>query len=235
MTSDFKSIRYTNRWFCYFDLLGFSNLVHSSSINRVIRTYGEVLDEIEKIAGPNKKGGVYYSWFSDTFIMYSRGPSPEEFVRLEQAGRLFFQKLIMKKVAVRGALTFGKLYSHLRRNVFVGPALIDAYKYGECQNWLGFLLTPNASVELRSMNLSPDERPFYRKVPKTNVLRNVEPTDVYAFAFNNTKQNGRNPYLKKIEEMRLDSPPEYQQKYENTERFIQANRFLESEGRTTTA
>lgn len=219
-SSRFKDIRYTNRWFCYIDLLGFAQLVNSSNISRVITTYGEVLDDIEGLAGTKKKGGVYYSWFSDTFIIYSRGASETDFSRVEQVGRLFFQKLIRKNIPARGALTFGKLYSQLARNIFVGPALIDAYRYGECQNWIGFILTPNACNELEGSEIDASKRPHYRKVENPDIIRRMPADNIYAFAFNNGLVNGQNPYIKHISEMRMQSASKYHHKYDNTEEFL---------------
>ena len=223
--SKFKSIRYTNRWFCYVDLLGFSALVESQRINRVIDTYGEVLDEMELVAGKNKTGGIYYSWFSDTFILYSRGAQSDDFARLESASRIFFQKLILKKIPARGAISFGKLYSHLARNIFVGPALIDAYLYGEDQDWLGFLLTPSASDQLDSIGLSVSQRPFYRPIPKKGILRKRSPNGVHAYAFNNVGNTRPNPFLKSIREMESSVDSEYREKYKKTVAFLETNQI----------
>ena len=218
--SKFKSIRYTKRWFCYIDLLGFSNLVNSSNISGVITTYLDVLDKMEGLAGPKKNRGIYYSWFSDTFIIYSRGPSTEYFVRIEQISRLFFQKLVFKGIPARGALTFGPLYSHLNRNIFVGPALIDAHHYGEAQNWIGFVLTPNAVMQLSKDGLDAKQRPFYKIVDNRAIFGETLPDEIYAFAFNNGRAAGAKRFLKHILKMKHQSDPKYHNKYDATERFL---------------
>ena len=221
----FKSVRYTSRWLCYLDLLGFSALVESQSINRVIRTYGEVLRKMEQTAGPNKAGGIYYSWFSDTFILYTRGSKREDYARLENASRVFFETLTLKRIPVRGAITFGKLYTHLERNIFVGPALIDAYKYGEKQNWLGLLLTPSAVGRLTDVGLDPHESPYYVPVPSQGVLKRLGAKNVYAYAFNRSRKDTPNPILQSVRDMRDSVELKYRQEYEATIAFAEANQL----------
>ncbi len=76
--------------------------------------YEDVLDAIEQKAGTK----LSYAWFSDTFIIYSQSDSKQDFGLMEQASRLFFQKLILNKIPVRGAMTVGKLYSQREKNTF---------------------------------------------------------------------------------------------------------------------
>jgi len=135
---------------------------------------------------------------------------------VEQAGRLFFQELILNKIPVRGAMSFGDLYSQKERNVFIGPALVDAYHYGEGQNMLGFLLAPSAVKALKSIGLPANERFHYRKVVNSSALKPGLGGPVYAFAFNSGRVNGRNPFLAPLIEMQQQAGIAEAQKYENT-------------------
>lgn len=222
MKSELSSnIRYTDRWFCYFDLLGFKNLVYDKNIERVTGLYEKALDHLDLSKDEKKQNGIYISWFSDTFIIYSRGGKDKDFANIEAISRRFFQHLILNKIAVRGALTFGKLYSQQERNIFIGPALIDAYSYGEGQNWLGFALTPTAVKRLSEINLEVRERTFYRKVFNNNILKKGIDGPIYAYAFNNGLVNGKNPLLKALYAMKENVDLEYQEKYKNTIEFIE--------------
>lgn len=214
-------IRYTDRWFCYFDLLGFENLVSTKNIERITDLYKKALDHLDISAEEKKKNGIYISWFSDTFIIYSRGGRDKDFSNIESISRLFFQHLVLNKIPVRGSLTFGKLYSQQERNIFIGPALIDAYKYGEGQNWLGFILTPTAMEQMDKVGLSVRERSFYREVLNNNILKEGIKGPVYAYAFNNGLVNGKNPLLKALYAMKDNVGPEYENKYQNTIDFIE--------------
>jgi hypothetical protein len=145
---------------------------------------------------------IQQKWFSDTFIIYSRDDDEADFWYVEQVGRLFFQKLILSEIPVRGAITHGRLYSQSSQNIFVGPALIDAYHYAEKQSWLGFILTPNVSKRLESTSSPTDSRAHYRLVTEPGIILHEPSSPVYAFAFNNGLVNGKNPYLTALSKMK---------------------------------
>lgn len=108
-----RRLQYKDRWFCYVDLLGFTNLVRTRDAGVVIDSYEEAIAQLERGAAAKQTLGISYSWFSDTFIIFSRGDTIDEFTWVEQAGRLFFQRLILAQIPARGALSHGPLYSNL--------------------------------------------------------------------------------------------------------------------------
>ena len=218
--SSSSNLRYTKRWFAYFDLLGFANLVLNNRIEYVLPVYEDVLQQISSKADSKKYKGLSYSWFSDTFILFTKGSSDKEFGLIEQASRLFFQNLILREIPVRGSLTIGDLYTQQKKNIFIGKALIDAYEYGEKQNWLGFVLTPNVHAHLKGGSLELERRAFYRHVNDKKIITHNEPDNVYAYAFNNGLVNGKNPFLKSIDIMKKQAGKNYEDKYINTENFI---------------
>lgn len=215
-----RKLRYTKRWFAYFDLLGFANLVRTSEIHRVLPIYETALSAIEEKANPKKSKGLSYSWFSDTFIIFTRGSSLQEFAVIEQASRLFFQKLILNKIAVRGALSYGDLYTQQEKNIFLGEALMDAYEYGENQNWINFVISPSAYNALKKLDFPMEERAHYRLVEKNGVITHSENENVFAFAFNNGSVNLQNPFLSALTSMKGKSPKFVHNKYDNTIKFI---------------
>lgn len=215
-----RRLQYKNRWFCYLDLLGFTALVRSRDVGEVIRLYEDAISKLELGASSSKALGLSYSWFSDTFIIFSRGDSLEEFTWLEQASRLFFQRLILADIPARGAIAHGRLYSNLEKNIFVGEALIEAYEYGEDQDWLGLLLAPSVYGKLEGTQLDVRERYNYRRVPTKGVMRKRCIDHVFAYAFNNATINGANPLLVAIQRMRRIAPQSVRGKYERVERFI---------------
>lgn len=218
--SEAQPIRYTTRWFCYLDLLGFRQLVESHSIEQVLPLYERALAHIERAEPKATLRGISYAWFSDTFIIYSRTDSPEAFSHVEQAGRLFFQELLLAQIPVRGAISCGDLYSLKERGVFIGRALIEAYLYGEGQDWIGFSLTPSAVRRMDEIELPARRRAFYRPVPPDGVLKPNLIGPVHAFAFNNARVNGANPYLRVLKQMRAAAPLEVAGKYDRTIAFL---------------
>ncbi len=219
------TIRYTARWFCYLDLLGFRALVGRKDIQQVLPLYEQALVDLKKAVKTRETHGILHSWFSDTFIIYSKRGRAEDFSQIEQAGRFFFRELIAHGIPVRGALTYGKLYSQQERNIFIGPALIDGYQYGEGQDWLGFLLTPAAIGRMGELGLPASERLNYRIVEDVGVVNENLSGPVYAFCFGDGKVQGKNRYLASLEEMRSRAGPEYSAKYDRTISFLKANSY----------
>lgn len=222
-----QPIKYRESWFSYFDLLGFSRLVREHIIEYVLPLYEEVLETIAEKAGPKEKHGISYSWFSDTFIVYTKSDSLKDFGHIEQASRLFFQKLIIREIPVRGAMTIGKLYTNKVKNIFLGEALIDAYEYAEDQDWLGFILTPSIYHKLKNGPFDLSQRLHYRRVENSRIFKNKNRDNVYAFAFNNGALNGRNAFIDAIQSMKRQAGEAHIQKYRNTEQFIEKHGRME--------
>lgn len=152
------------RWVSYLDLLGFQSLVQGSTIDTVLEIYQTVLSSLENHSRKRLQRVVRVAWFSDTFILYTSSGSKRNFVLIEQASRLFFLTLVRREIPVRGALTYGPLYANKKCNVYIGEGLIDAYRYGEGQDWLGFVLTPLAVAQLDKIGLPARQRLNYREV-----------------------------------------------------------------------
>ena len=140
---------------------------------------------------------------------------------IEQASRLFFQKLILNKIAVRGALSYGDLYTQQEKNIFLGEALMDAYEYGENQNWLNFVIAPSAYNALEKLDFPMEERAHYRLVEQNGVITHSKNENVFAFAFNNGSVNLQNPFLSALASMKEKSPKSVHNKYDNTIQFIE--------------
>ena len=222
----FRPLRYRERWFAYLDLLGFSALVKSEAIDDVLEVYAEALNQMRRVCGSSKESGLLHSWFSDTFIIYSKTDSLEDFARLESAARVFFQLLILKKIPVRGCISHGGLYSQARKNIFVGPALLEAHLYGEALDWIGLCLAPSVEKKLEN-DLLLDERLNYGKIYDRSVLRRLGDQYLFAFSFNNMTVNGNNPYEDSLEAMKSASPEDVHGKYENSLEFLRRYRRLQ--------
>ncbi|MFZ4552280.1 MAG: hypothetical protein ACOYNB_10695 [Aquabacterium sp.] len=219
----FRPLRYRDRWFAYLDLLGFTALVQSGAMEQVLPVYAEALKQMHRACKLGKdEAGLLYSWFSDTFIIYSRSDSLEDFARVESAARIFFQLLVLKRIPVRGCISHGKLYSQARYNIFVGPALIEAHQYGEALNWVGFCLAPSVEKKLES-ELPLDQRLCYRKIEDRDVLRKAPAEYLYAFAFNNGTANGMSPYENALVKMKNASPETAREKYDYALTFLRLN------------
>jgi hypothetical protein len=218
----YRPLRYRDRWFAYLDLLGFTALVQSNAIEQVIPVYAEALEQMHRACRIGKgEAGLLYSWFSDTFIIYSGSDSLQDFARVESASRIFFQLLVMKRIPVRGCISFGKLYSQAKQNIFVGPALIEAHNFGEALDWVGFCLAPSVEQQLK-VDLPLSERVHYRRISDRKVLRKAPADHLYAFAFNSGTVSDQNPFRSALLEMKARSPADTHPKYENALAFLKA-------------
>ncbi len=224
------NLRYRQRCLSYFDLLGFSNIIRDNKIEHIIPLYEEVLKFLHSSASTKIKYGLDYSWFSDTFLLFTKGDTEGEFSLIEQASRLFFEKLITNHIPVRGSLTIGEFYTQKEKNIFLGKALVEAYEYGETQNWLGFILTPSVYEYLSNSNTLSNQLSFYTNIsssrilePKTKTTKQLDSNNVLAFNFRNKIINDESIFLRHIQQMKDEVPLKYQEKYKNTEMFIKTN------------
>ena len=147
------------RWVAYFDLLGTQKLTRTRHIVEVFTVYAHAIECASREL--HSRNVVRHTWFSDTFLMFSENDSISDFAYIEQAARLFAVGLIHRKIPFRGAISCGNFYGDFISNIYFGEALIEAYKYGEIQDWIGFVLCPSAVSRLSSLGFPATERRNY--------------------------------------------------------------------------
>jgi hypothetical protein len=142
---------YSLYWVAYFDLLGFKSIVENErEVWRVQECYATALDKIEEL----KQGReIEAKWFSDTFLLYTGDVSKESFGAIEGASGHFFRRMLSSRIPMRGCLAFSKFYAGPRREL-LGPALIAAHRETEAQEWLGFILHPEAANRVREYEIN---------------------------------------------------------------------------------
>jgi hypothetical protein len=140
MAMENRNLGYRSYWVAYFDLLGFESRVRAMPrVWPVLEEYPTVLSEIR-----GHSAEVSCTWFSDTFLFHTPDDACQSFSGIEDACECFFYRMIKKRIPVRGCLTIGDFYEDMSDRVLIGPALIEAYKLVEGQDWLGFVLSPDA-------------------------------------------------------------------------------------------
>jgi hypothetical protein len=210
-----------DRWIGYFDLLGIRSLVKSGDVFRVFSAYADAQKEARRV-DPGKVG-VF--WFSDSFIFYSRDGSASDFVSIELICRWFCYFLTLKHIPVRGAISCGAMYVDDAHNLFFGPGLIDAYEYGESQDWIGFLLTPSAVKRLDEVGLPANERldyAYWRILFKTDFAPEEHDLPACLFA-GPTDSSVRDSCMAALAAMKAAAPQKVAAKYENTVTFLDRN------------
>ncbi len=225
---------YTKSWVSYLDLLGITDLVHKKDWVDVSYYYEKAVKEFTEVYNLTSK--VERAWLSDTFILYSPDNTACSFVEIESITHAFILSLIEHSIPVRGAMSCGDFYADKKKNILFGPALIDAYCYGENQDWIGFVLTPSAVEQITVIGYHIDQTNInyaywdipYKKIaycasaPKdTPCLKKSLP----AYIIGNSQRSGvdrHNECLNRLYKMKgKQKDCKLIRKYENTINFIE--------------
>ncbi|MDX2191046.1 MAG: hypothetical protein SFY32_14390 [Bacteroidota bacterium] len=141
-----------------FDIIGFSNLIREKGSEGLYQLYSRsILPMLQHAAMPesiiqNKDGRnisipdpksqrVYYSFFSDTIIYYTKDDSWDSFNKI-----IFTSLELLKsgfngaKAPYRGAIGYGDIIFN-DIGILLGTSIIDAYKGEGSQMWSGCILT----------------------------------------------------------------------------------------------
>lgn len=220
----FEQDKMKSRWLGYFDLLGTSELIRLKKINEVFDAYQTALEKLD--SWKKRHSRIHYSWFSDTFIIYSEEDTAEAFSEIEMVCRWFVFSLILQRIPVRGALSCGEFYADDENQIYIGEALLDAYEAGENQDWIGFILTPRSTLKLREIGLNVEERLNYAfyDVP---FKKTVTDSKYAACILGNwvSLRNDENPLKSRLQEMESKQVDEkIKSKYRRTLEFIKEHK-----------
>jgi hypothetical protein len=173
--------------------------------------------------------GIGYAWFSDTFIVYTADYSGQSFAALDNIAEWFSYFLIWVNVPLRGAISCDEFYADSENNLFFGNALIEAYEYGEAQDWIGFLLCPSSVKRLEELGLPVEKRLYYAyaDIPYNKRSSNLD-QNLPACVLGNwvgVSSNDENPIINKLREMKERiTDKKIRPKYDRTIEFLQKNK-----------
>lgn len=205
-------------WVAHFDLLGFRAKLRTLPIsilqlkaNEIVRSLQEETGEFEDIVD-----SLYYA---DTFIFYSKSGENQCYPGLMHVATHFMQKSISKGIALRGAIAYGEIAVNSAKNIMLGRAFLDSHQYCEDQDWLGLILTPTASDQLKEAELIPERHGFvYSEIPKRDCHKSDQ--EAYAYTFCRGATNFPCPLLGALRGMQTRSPKSARDKYERTIQFL---------------
>jgi hypothetical protein len=151
------------------DVLGFTETVLRQPLEKVIsgpitflgkclrhsgHQQGWPLDHSPTIAEIRAQNRVGIAWFSDTILVYALSDSNEHTKAVvETCAWLQFETFHGTHTALRIGIDYGAFYADVERSVFVGPALIGAYRLEEAQDWVGGAFTVAAGVRASSADV----------------------------------------------------------------------------------
>lgn len=223
------SMVHRRSWIAYLDLLGVKNLIKSGLLVNVVSIYMSAIEELHDISGPKGAYGIHSMWFSDTFLIYSSNDKPGSFAWLEMTTRHFFEKLILSGVPLRGAISIGNLYTNKKKGVVVGDALVSAYEWGEAQDWIGLLLTPQVVEWMYVNGLNPNMRLNYARLYDPDVLPCVPNKEIFAYRMSESKPDiEEQEVYKKVKELGSLAPKKVSCKYDRTLKFMRENKLRDA-------
>ena len=213
------------RWVGYFDLMGVKQL---NKTKNHISIFVAISDAIEKLKERTTAwSNVRHAWFSDTFIVYSKDDTVESIDAIDNISRWFCYFLITGNIPVRGAISCDSFYADSDNGLFFGEALIEAYEYGEAQDWIGFLLCPSAEERLKHLGLPAEislnyvyaDIPFNKRTD--NLCRNL-----LTCILGNWVSSGKTIIDKLVQMKERITDQDIRLKYERSIDFIQKNRRI---------
>jgi hypothetical protein len=217
------------RWVSYLDLLGFTELTNAQDPFSVFLYYTKAIEEFSSKRG-FRPDMIEKTWFSDTFLLYTTDDSAYSWAIIDSITRWFIFFLIYDNVVkpIRGALSCDNFYADKDNNIFFGKALIEAYTYGENQDWIGFILSPSAIKQMKQVGLPANERFNYAywDIPYKRHDLNIEKhLPAYIIGTHASDIDGQNPCLEKLKQhKRFQKDANIVRKYENTIKFLEANK-----------
>jgi len=152
---NFDPMKAGRKWVSYFDLLAWSKFCEKADLSTVFAVYREVLRKLEERAAGWPK--LARAWASDTFLFYASDDSRDAFQTIEHVSRWFEALMLNEEIPLRGALACDDFYADEISRIYFGKALVEAHKYAEGQDWIGFVLTPSAERRARDLSLLPSE------------------------------------------------------------------------------
>jgi hypothetical protein len=211
-----------SRWLGYFDLLGTRQLIRSGDPSRVFWVYERAVREVTD--WNSRLPQIQHAWFSDTFLIYSESDAASDFVQMDMISRWFVFFLILAEIPVRGAIACGGFYADTSNQVYLGQALVEAYEFGEAQDWIGFLLCPSAVVRLDEVGLPAGKllNYAYSEIPSKKEMSPKRLPACILGSWNTT--NGENQLVRSLSDMKAKQlESSIARKYENTITFIEQN------------
>jgi len=144
------------------DILGFRDLVLSQNLEDLLHgdlalfcrlvsfsvKHGEVPELPPKLQAIREQDRVGFAWFSDTLVIYAKDDDDLSCRNvLETVGWLLFTTM-WSSTRIRAGVAYGKFYADAANEIFVGPALVEAYEMEQAQMWAGAALTESAAARL---------------------------------------------------------------------------------------
>lgn len=224
---------FPKRWVACFDILGFSNLIKSSSFysnpSIVLEVYEKALqdakNELQTLNSTLEGTRINRLHFSDTFLFYSKDDTPESYSWIQSVAKNFIRHCLDgdPSIPLRGAIAYGEFYADQDKGIYFGEAFIEAYEGAESQNWIGLILTKTVESKVHEYGLYtsrhqfpvvnvPIKKEYKTKYMSINLFTKIK-HPAYSFHAENLEQTTRIQTLKMMKQYAEEKD---KIKYQNT-------------------
>jgi hypothetical protein len=150
-----------NRMVACCDILGFKKLVKSKPALELV--HGELarfhellifcltqkwedrkdLAQLRRLLRGQKRVGI--AWFSDTYLIYGIDDDEDSCYNVIVTVAWLLGVTIQTSTPVRAGVAYGEFSRCPKNELYVGKALVEAYEWEQCQEWVGGALSPTAA------------------------------------------------------------------------------------------
>ncbi len=226
------------RYVAHLDILGMSAIVEKDfdlaweSLSALVEVRDSVLSyELEfSDLGTRHAASEFVQMvtFSDTIIIFTNDSSKKSYLALLVLISEIFHKALCSCIPIRAGIAFGRFYFNFDKSMFVGPALIEAYRVGEEAQWLGIALADSLKEQEHKLKFAKHGTSLFSdwEVPIKNGTRNRRVIN-WPFAFQHDLNVSPPIKVSQFYEAFVKTFGEYeslekkdQQKYTNTVKFM---------------
>jgi hypothetical protein len=118
------------------------------------REMPQLLPELKALREQHRVG---FAWFSDTVVIYATSDDDASCSNvLETVGWLLFTTMSVQ-TRLRVGIGYGQFFADTINEIYVGPALVEAYELERAQEWSGAALSQNAAARVNASTGEPHE------------------------------------------------------------------------------
>lgn len=140
------------------DILGFSKLVKSKSLDRIVGDASYLLKALSSAI--NKENTpentptlselrdqhyIGFAWFSDTMLFYTLNDQETDYQNLIQTiSWVITHTVLDPEMRLRAGISYGEFFHDVKNELYIGKAIVDAYQLEKRQEWCGGALAESA-------------------------------------------------------------------------------------------
>lgn len=152
----------TDRFVAFFDILGFKDLVARNPHDIVLAKLEVLKNLIAQLENPKDlpqfkdrdvdQDQTKSVTFSDSIIVFSKGATSFDALKLFFDAYRILHQALANGIAVKGAISFGKITVNFEKSLFFGQPIIDAYLLHEELLMLTVILDNSVEEKIKALD-----------------------------------------------------------------------------------